>query len=54
MIPPPHSFLISQFLQRFKYSRDTIAYTDASVGSSDCPGGLGVVIVQKDEESKSM
>jgi len=39
-------------LQQFKYMRPTIVYIDASVGSDDCPGGLGVVIVQKDKERK--
>ncbi|KAF8431553.1 hypothetical protein BGX38DRAFT_1294822 [Terfezia claveryi] len=40
-------------LQRYKYVWDTIVYTNASVGSAEYPGGLGVVIVQKDEEGRA-
>lgn len=44
----------SLVLQQFNYTRKTIVYTHASVGTQDgliC-GGLGVVIVQEDEEGK--
>ena len=44
-------------LQQFRYDRPTFVYTDVSVGSRggadngfDIPGGLGVVIVQTDED----
>ena len=41
-------------LQQFDYKRKTIVYTDASVGTPDgsiC-GGMGVVIVQEDDDGK--
>ena len=42
-------------LQQFRYDRSTYVYTDASIGSRgdddiDIPGGLGVVIVQTDDD----
>ena len=39
-------------LQQFRYTRPTIVYTDASAGSLELPGVLGVVIVQTDEDGK--
>ena len=39
-------------LQQFRYTRPTIVYIDASAGSLELPGGLGVVIVQTDEDGK--
>ena len=39
-------------LQQFRYDRPTFVYTDASVGSEDLPGGLGVVVVQTGVDGK--
>ena len=33
-------------LQQFRYNRPTVVYTDASIGTSELAGGLGVVVVQ--------
>ena len=37
-------------LKQFQYNCPTFVYTDASIGTSELPGGLGVVIVQSVDE----
>ena len=40
-------------LQPFQYGRNTVVYTDASIGTAELPVGLGVVVVQTGEDGKS-
>lgn len=37
-------------LKPFRFGRPTYVYTDASAGTEDVPGGLGVVVVQTDDD----